>query len=102
MLILGWIIYVYVAFTVLKNFYELRMMIHASVSIAPQLMNSLSYRFIGLILLPIFGVPPIHILWVYLVVKFGLHFLHLFPFNIITPVSALLYSIAGVVIIKKD
>lgn len=102
MLTFGWIAYAIVALDFIKNLYELRIMINASIPVAPQLMNSLSFRLIGLILLPVFGVHPIHIIWIYLIVKLGLPFLHLFPFSIINPISAILYSIAGVVIIKKD
>jgi len=90
--IAGWIAYGIVALNFIKNLFELRAMINESIPIAPQTMNSLTYTLIGLIILPIFEFHPLHIIWIYLVVNLGSPFLNLFPFNLVTPISAFFYD----------
>ena len=89
----GWFVYAIVVLNFIKNLFELRGMINAHIPIAPQTIHSLSYTLIALIVLPVFDFHPLHIVWIYLLVNLGSVFLNLFPFNLISPISAFIYKI---------
>jgi hypothetical protein len=94
--VVGWIAYAIVFFNYIKELFQLRQMINEYIPIAPQTMNTLSYTLIALVVLPVYDFHPLHIIWIYLLANIGSPFLNLFPFNIVTPISVILYNIMSI------